>query len=110
MHANLVAIKAVPHALSNLKESVVSVGGSTVALYINNVAITAEVRPTDDVDVIIELAIYGKLTDLHQRLIRLGFKNDTSSNVIFRNKLPELVTTWLQYFSKYSLEYSILKA
>ncbi len=90
MHANLVAIKAVSHALSDLKESVVFVGGSTVALYINNAAITAEVRPTDDVDVVIELATYGKLADLDQRLIRLGFKNDTTSNVICRYKLGKL--------------------
>lgn len=52
-HKNVVRIKAVQGALKDLKEEVVFVCGTTVSLYADRMA--EEVRPTDDVDVLIEL-------------------------------------------------------
>ncbi|QEC42618.1 hypothetical protein [Pseudobacter ginsenosidimutans] len=53
MHQNLVRIKAVYNALEELGNEVVFVGGATVALYADRPAI--EIRPTDDVDILVEL-------------------------------------------------------
>jgi hypothetical protein len=52
-HENITRIKAVYNALGDLREDVVFVGGATVSLYADRK--TAEARPTDDVDVLIEL-------------------------------------------------------
>ena len=52
-HTNIVRIKAVANALNELKEKVVFVGGATISLYPDSPVL--EVRPTDDIDVIIEI-------------------------------------------------------
>jgi len=64
MHENLTRIKAVCRALEGLKQEYVFVGGATVSLYATTPELTAEVRPTDDVDVIIELATYKGYAEL----------------------------------------------
>lgn len=52
--ANITRIKAVSNALGSLKDQVVFVGGATVSLYADRAA--AEARPTDDVDIVVEIA------------------------------------------------------
>jgi predicted nucleotidyltransferase len=84
MHENLTRIKAVCRALEGLKQEYVFVGGATVSLYATNTALAAEIRPTDDVDVIVELATYKGYAELDERLRDLGFKNDIESGVIRR--------------------------
>jgi hypothetical protein len=54
---NITRIRAVYHALEELAVSVVFVGGATVSLYTDRPA--AEVRPTDNVDILIALAHYS---------------------------------------------------
>lgn len=61
-HKNIVRIKAVHNNLADLKDKVVFVGGATTSLYADRQ--TLEVRPTDDVDVIIELINYMKELNL----------------------------------------------
>jgi hypothetical protein len=56
MHENMARMKAVGLALKDLKQDYVFVGGATVALYATNSDLASEVRATDDVDVIVELA------------------------------------------------------
>jgi len=61
-HTNIIRIKAVANALDSLKEKVVFVGGATVSLYANRPVL--EIRPTDDVDVIIEILNYRERAGL----------------------------------------------
>jgi predicted nucleotidyltransferase len=42
------------------------------------------VRPTDDVDLVVEVAGYGNYAGLEQALRRIGFANDQTSGVICR--------------------------
>jgi hypothetical protein len=51
---NITRIRAVNNALGELRKEVVLVGGATVSLYADRVA--PEVRPTDDVDILLEIA------------------------------------------------------
>lgn len=81
-HTNIVRIKAIAGLLEQLKEDVVFVGGATVSLYADTIA--AEARPTDDIDVIIELVSYHGYTELDERLRAAGFVNDVESGVICR--------------------------
>jgi predicted nucleotidyltransferase len=82
---NRVRIKTVARSLQLLNENVVFVGGATVSLYAD--AASGEARPTDDVDVIIELANYGSYVELEDRLRSVGFANDMESGVICRYTL-----------------------
>lgn len=83
---NVTRIRAVANALKPLEQKVVFVGGATVALYTNPEA-SMEVRPTDDVDVVIEPATYGSYAKLEERLRAIGFVNDQESKVICRYKI-----------------------
>ena len=61
------------------------VGGSVAELYADDPAAT-DIRPTMDVDCVIELATYGSLQDFEQMLRDRKFVNDIESGVICRWK------------------------
>jgi len=82
---NLLRIKAVYDALEELQDSVIFVGGATVSLYVQRVA--EEIRPTDDVDVLIELTDYKAYATLEEKLRAKKFVNDIESGVICRYKI-----------------------
>ena len=84
MHENIVRIKVVNEVLKGLDQEFVFVGGATVSLYATNPELASETRPTDDVDVVIELATYGGYAGIDEKLRGLGFKNDVASGVICR--------------------------
>lgn len=91
MHINIVRIKAVAQVLSSLEEEFVFVGGATVALYIDNPDLADEVRPTDDIDVIVEIATYSGYAALEERLRAIGFVNDVESGVLCRYKIQGII-------------------
>jgi len=82
---NLLRIKAVYDALEELQDSVIFVGGATVSLYVQRVA--EEIRPTDDVDVLIELTDSKAYVTLEEKLRAKKFVNDIESGVICRYKI-----------------------
>jgi len=77
--ANITRIKAVCNALGEFKNEVVFVGGATVSLYATRAAV--ETRPTDDVDIAVELASYHKYTELEDLLRKKGFQNDPEGHI-----------------------------
>lgn len=82
-HENIVRIKSVNNLLLTTGTRFAFVGGATVSLYANREAV--EVRPTDDVDVVVEITTYGyEFTKLTEKLLELGFSPDTQSKVICR--------------------------
>ncbi|RFS18960.1 hypothetical protein DVR12_25485 [Chitinophaga silvatica] len=88
-HTNIVRIKAVHNALQELHEHVVFVGGATISLYADRPIF--EVRPTDDIDVIIEILNYNQRQKLEERLREIGFVNDIESGVICRFKIKGII-------------------
>jgi len=91
MHENLVRIKAVNQVLKGLDQDFVFVGGATVSLYATDATLATEVRPTDDVDVVVELIGYRGYSELDKKLREIGFVNDIESRVICRYKLKGLI-------------------
>jgi hypothetical protein len=63
--------------LGDLKDEVVFVGGSILGILIDDPAGTP-VRPTDDVDVVIDVASRPAYDALSRKLLSLGFQPDTS--------------------------------
>lgn len=88
-HLNITRIKSVYHALNDLREKVVFVGGAVVSLYIDSK--TAEIRPTDDIDVVIEIYTHREYATLDMKLRKLGFENDLTSGIICRYSLNGLI-------------------
>ena len=88
-HTNKVRIKAVANALGELKEKVVFVGGATISLYADRPVF--EIRPTDDVDVIIEIVNYAGRTALEEKLRAIGFTHDIESGVICRYHIQGII-------------------
>ncbi|WP_345954013.1 hypothetical protein [Mucilaginibacter sp. PAMB04168] len=91
MHENLVRIKAVHQALKGLEQDYVFVGGATVSLYATSPDLATEIRPTDDVDIVVELASYKGYAALDERLRKLGFSNDIVSGVICRYTIQGVI-------------------
>lgn len=87
--SNINMLHTVAQGLDYLLPNVVFVGGSVTELYATDTAAT-EVRPTDDVDCVIEVISYTNLNDLEEKLRKLKFANDTESGVICRWKYAGL--------------------
>lgn len=68
-------LKTVAQKLKPLHEKVVFLGGAVVGLLLTDLAGT-EVRPTKDVDVVVDVATYGQFGEVGDRLRALGFRND----------------------------------
>lgn len=86
---NITRIKAVYNALEELQREVVFVGGATVSLYADREG--EEVRPTNDVDILIELLNYNDYQQLEDKLRAKGFVNDHESKIICRYKIRGIV-------------------
>jgi predicted nucleotidyltransferase len=74
---NLAMIHHVAMRLGDLVDSVVFLGGATMTLLISDTA-AGDVRPTKDVDVIVEIATTAEYHRLAEQLRGRGFNEDTS--------------------------------
>ena len=72
---NLGTLRAVADRLDDLGLHYAFIGGSIVNLLLDNPGILPA-RPTDDVDVILEVVVSERYSDLEARLRRLGFDHD----------------------------------
>lgn len=87
---NITRIKAVSNALAKLEIPVVFAGGATVSLYAD-IYFREEARPTNDVDVVVELVAYKNYAAVEEQLRSIGFVNDMQSKVICRYKYKGLI-------------------
>jgi transcription-repair coupling factor (superfamily II helicase) len=117
--ANITRIKAVSNALGHLKDKVVFVGGATVSLYADRAA--TETRPTDDIDIVVEIATKWDYAALEDQLRMIGFQNDITSTYIGRYTLKGIIidvmptdisilgftNAWYERGFKTAIDYSI---
>lgn len=75
---NFGALRAVADRLDRLGLNYVFVGGAVVNLLLDHPELSP-VRPTDDVDVILELAVGEPYSKLEEQLRRTGFEHDMRS-------------------------------
>jgi hypothetical protein len=80
---NIELLELAESALGELVDQVVFVGGATVGLWITDPA-APPVRPTDDVDVVVEVTTRTAFYDFEARLREAGFGEDQESGVICR--------------------------
>lgn len=70
-------LQTVANGLGELKDEMVFVGGAVAELYVNNPA-ASEIRPTVDIDCVVEISSRLQFSRLEENLRARGFKNDTS--------------------------------
>jgi predicted nucleotidyltransferase len=80
---NIDAIKQIARALDDLNNRVVYVGGAVVSLYIDDPA-ADDVRPTDDIDISLEITSQGELENLRQELANKKFTQSAEDTVMCR--------------------------
>lgn|SRR5665213_1450780 len=73
---NIEMIKTVVTGLGKMANDVVFVGGAITEFYIENKSLISELRQTDDVDCIIEVASRKNYSDLEEQLRKQKFEND----------------------------------
>ena len=86
---NMLRIKAVYRALEELADKFIFIGGATASLYADR--LSNDVRPTDDVDILIELLDYKGYAAIEDKLRNKGFVNDSESGVICRYKIQGII-------------------
>jgi hypothetical protein len=74
---NITMLQTVANGLGELKEEVVFVGGSVAELYVTDPA-ASDIRPTLDVDCVIELSSKRAHAELEENLRARRFQHDTS--------------------------------
>lgn len=74
---NIIMLQTVANGLEELKDEMVFVGGAVAELYADNPA-ASEIRPTIDVDCVIEISSRPQFAKMEENLRAKGFKNDTS--------------------------------
>src|SRR6056297_299999 len=86
---NIDVIKQVARALGDLNSRVVYVGGAVVSLYIDDPA-ADEVRPTDDIDISLEITSQGELENLRQELTSKKFTQSAKDTVMCRFRYEDI--------------------
>lgn len=82
-------IKKIAHALEELNDQVIYVGGAAVGLYINDPA-AGDVRPTKDVDISLSLATVGELEHVRTALQKKGFIQTADDDIICRFRYDDV--------------------
>lgn len=86
---NRKAVKKVAHALGELNQLVVFVGGAIVSLYIDD-ASADDVRPTQDIDFSMEIVNLGELEEIRETLKSKSFHQSFEDNVICRFRYDDV--------------------
>lgn len=89
-HLYVKRIREVAVKLDYLLKDVVFVGGSVVALYADDPA-ADEVRPTDDVDIVVGISSYTEFTLFESAIRLLGFQNVIDSKISSRYRINEII-------------------
>lgn len=103
---NLENLKLAMNLLGELADELVFVGGATACLYVNP-KIGEDIRPTEDVDCVVETYSRSSFNDMEKRLRQKGFVNDTRKDApICRFLYKELLTLDLMPDDKSILGFS----
>ena len=89
-HLYIKRIREVAIRLDYLLKDVVFVGGSVVALYADDPA-ADEVRPTDDIDIVVGISTRVGFSLFEEKIRELGTQNVTDANFIGRYKINEII-------------------
>lgn len=87
---NRVIIRKVATALGELNNRVVFVGGAAVSLYVNDPA-ADDVRPTQDVDISLEITSLTDLEKFREAIVERGFTQSHEDQVVCRFRYEDVI-------------------
>lgn len=112
MHsANILMLQTVANGLGRLKDKMVFVGGAVAELYASNPELS-DIRPTLDVDCVVELRSKTAHAKLEDNLRALGFANDTSKGApicrwIFQDILVDVMPSDIDVLGFSNIWYNV---
>lgn len=83
-------LEFVARKLGKLNEEVVYLGGCSTALFIND-PLSLDVRPTVDVDCIVDVISLGQYHKFESELTKIGFKKSMEDDVICRWRFDDII-------------------
>jgi len=86
---NLKSIKIISDVLDDINNDVIYVGGAVVSLYIDDPA-ADDIRPTKDIDIVLEIASLKELEELRTVLVERGFEQTHEDNVLCRFRYADI--------------------
>ncbi len=86
---NIAVVAEIAHALQELKDQMVFVGGAVVSLYTDDPAAN-EIRPTSDIDLTLNILNLNKWSELQEKLSALGFHPDPDGHAICSYKYKNI--------------------
>lgn len=86
---NIAVVEEIAKALRELKGEMVFVGGAVISLYTDDPA-ADEIRPTQDVDMTLDIVNLSHWVKVHEELARLGFHPDPSGHAICSYKYKNI--------------------
>lgn len=87
---DILRIRAVHEALEELAGSVVYVGGATVSLYADRKRVF-EFRPTEDIDILVEIISRAEFIELEEKLRSKGFAPDIHASFLSRYTIQGII-------------------
>lgn len=88
--ANLKMLEVVAKKLEKLNDEVVYLGGCTTALFVTD-PLSLDVRPTLDVDCIVDIATLNEYYQFGKKLKKCGFKESSEDGIICRWRCDEII-------------------
>lgn len=114
--SNLKMLEFVARKLGDLNNEVVYLGGCTTALFLND-PLSLDVRPTLDVDCIIDVISLGQYYQFEEKLMEKGFYRSLNDDVICRwhfddiilDVMPtdEKILGWGNYWYKEAIKHAV---
>ena len=86
---NRIAIQRVSQLFNDYEKEIMFVGGSVVSEYIDDPA-ALDIRPTADIDIVVQLLSVSELENIREYLANKGVHADTDSGVTCRFKYKEI--------------------
>lgn len=80
MNSQILILETVARVLSIVPTTIVFTGGATISLYLDEVA-AVDIRPTDDVDCVVEIVSRAEYYQLSELLKTIGLQESTESGV-----------------------------
>lgn len=88
-HVSIETIITVAKALEEINKKVVYVGGATISLYVAE-SFRDSIRPTEDIDIVLEIATLSDLENLRIALSEKGIKQSFEDDVVCRFRYKEI--------------------
>ncbi|ASB49423.1 nucleotidyl transferase AbiEii/AbiGii toxin family protein [Alkalitalea saponilacus] len=86
---NIAVVAEIAAALKDLKENMVFVGGAVVSLYTDDPA-AEEIRPTQDIDMTLDIVNLHHWKEVQEKLAELGFQPDPFGHTICSYKYKNI--------------------